>query len=173
MVAFPPENFVTLLAPNFFGEMAKYWGRWYLWETSLFIGVVALALVVYAIIHCERKTTLPAIIVILVSLLLALGLYTPLFGFLYNWVPGFDRFRSISKFIFLASLFLILLAATGLDQLFREKKVRTGFVAAVFAAAIILGIVGWWATLTTAWPTLMNTLRATNESYLFPQLYTN
>ena len=41
MVAFPPENFLTLFAPNFFGEMAKYWGRWYLWETSLFIGVVA------------------------------------------------------------------------------------------------------------------------------------
>ena len=146
MVAFPPENFLTVLAPNFFGEMAKYWGRWYLWETSLFIGVVALALVVYAIIHCERKTTLPAIIVILVSLLLALGLYTPLFGFLYNWVPGFDRFRSISKFIFLASLFLILLAATGLDRLFREKRIPFAFVIAVFAFGAALGLSGWWAT---------------------------
>ena len=33
MVAFPPENFITLLAPDIFGEMARYWGRWYSWET--------------------------------------------------------------------------------------------------------------------------------------------
>ena len=173
MVAFPPENFLTVLAPSFFGEMAKYWGRWYLWETSLFIGVVAFAFVVYAIIRCERKTTLPAIIVILVSLLLALGIYTPLFGFLYNWVPGFDRFRSISKFIFLASLFLILLAATGLDRLFRERRIPSAFVIVVFAFGAVLGAAGWWATQTASWSALMNSIRVSGQSYLFPQLYTN
>ena len=73
MVAFPPENFATLLAPNIFGEMAKYWGRWYLWETSLFIGVSGLALAVYAAIRCDLRIKLPALVIILVSLLLALG----------------------------------------------------------------------------------------------------
>ena len=173
MVPFPPENFLTLIAPNFFGEMAKYWGRWYLWETSLFIGVVAFAFVVYAIVRCERKTTLPAIIVILVSLLLALGLYTPLFSFLYNWVPGFDRFRSISKFIFLASLFLILLGATGLDQLFRREKIPKGFAISVFALALTLGVAGWWTTRATSWPTLLNASRDSGQSYLVPQLYSS
>src|SRR5260221_7138100 len=41
---------------------------------------------------------------------------------LFRSVPGFDRFRSISKFSFLASLFLCLLAASGLDRLFRQKR---------------------------------------------------
>ncbi len=173
MVAFPPENFLTLVAPNFFGEMAKYWGRWYLWETSLFIGVVAFALVVYAIVRCERKTTLPAIIIILVSLLLALGLYTPLFSFLYNWVPGFDRFRSISKFILLASLFLILLGANGLDHLFRQKKIPQGFAIFVFALALTLGAAVWWTKGTTLWSTLLNASRDSGQSYLFPQLYSS
>jgi hypothetical protein len=173
MVAFPPENFVTLLAPNFFGEVAKYWGRWYLWETSLFIGVSGLALAVYAAIRCNLRIKLPALVIILVSLLLALGVYTPLFHFLYVWVPGFDRFRSISKFIFPASLFIILLAATGFDQLWRGKKVGKPFVAAVFAGAVALGLVSWWAGSAASWPALMNTARATGESYLFPQLYSN
>ncbi|HEY4284100.1 MAG TPA: YfhO family protein [Chthoniobacterales bacterium] len=173
MLAFPPENFITVLAPNFFGEITKYWGRWYLWEASLFIGVTGLAFAIYAAILCDRGTKWLALVMIFISLLLALGVYTPLFGFFYAWVPGFDRFRSISKFIFLASIFLALLAATGLDQLFREKEIRTGFIAAVLAAAILLGIVGWWTTITTSWPALMNAIRATNESYLFPQLYTN
>jgi hypothetical protein len=171
MVAFPPENLVTLFAPNFLGEIAKYWGRWYLWETSLFISVTGLAFAIYAAISCERATKWVSLAIVFISLLLALGAYTPLFAFLYAWVPGFDRFRSISKFIFLASIFLALLAGTGLDRLLRQRRVETGFVAAVCSGAIILGIVGWWVATTTSWPALMNASRATNESYLFPQLY--
>src|SRR5438067_567851 len=173
MVAFPPENFVTLLAPNVFGEIAKYWGRWYLWETSLFTGVVGLALAVYAAIRCDLRIKLPALVIILVSLLLALGVYTPLFHFLYVCVPGFDRFRSISKFIFPASLFIILLAATGFDELLRGKRVGKAFTAAVFAGALALGLAAWWAGSTAAWPALMNMARVTGESYLFPQLYSD
>ena len=43
---------------------------------------------------------------VLLLLVLALGAHTPLFKFLYAWVPGFNRFRGNSKFLFLASLFL-------------------------------------------------------------------
>jgi hypothetical protein len=50
MVALPPENFVTLLVPDFFGQIAKYWGRWYLWETSLFVGIAGLTFAIYAAI---------------------------------------------------------------------------------------------------------------------------
>jgi Bacterial membrane protein YfhO len=173
MVAFPPENFVTLLAPNVFGEMAKYWGRWYLWETSLFIGVSGLTLALYAAIRCDLRIKLPALVIILVSLLLALGVYTPLFHFLYVWAPGFDRFRSVSKFIFPASLFIILLAATGFDQLLRGKTVGKALVIAVFAAAVTLGLVASWAGSTVSWPALMNRARVSGESYLFPQLYSD
>jgi hypothetical protein len=171
MVAFPPENFLTLVTPNFLGEMARYWGRWYLWETSLFVGVVALAFVIYAAIACERETKWPSVVVVFVSLLLALGVYTPLFGFLYHWVPGFDRFRSISKFIFLASLFLGLLAATGLDRLFRQKTTKIHFIIPVLSCAPLLAIVGWWLAKTPSWPALMNSSRVSGQSYLFPQLY--
>jgi Bacterial membrane protein YfhO len=173
MVAFPPENFITLFGPNFLGEIAKYWGRWYLWETSLFIGVPGLVLGVYAAVRCDLRTKLPALVIILVSIVLALGVYTPLFHLLYTWVPGFDRFRSISKFIFPASLFIILLAATGFDQLLRDKKVGNALIATVFAVAVALAVVAWWSGSTGSWPALMNTARTSGESYLFPQLYSN
>jgi hypothetical protein len=94
-----------------------------------------------------------------------------LFGFLYTWVPGFDRFRSISKFSFLASLFLCLLAASGLDQLFQQKRTETPFVAAVFVGAAAFGLAGWWTASTGSWPGLMNASRASGQSYLLPQLY--
>ena len=171
MLSLPPENFVTLLSPDLFGHIARYWGRWYLWETSLFIGVAGLVFAIYAIIRCERGTKWRPVIVIFVAFLLALGANTPLFGFLYTWVPGFDRFRSISKFSFLASLFLCLLAASGLNRLFREKRIEIPFIAAVFAGAVALGVAGWWIASTGSWPGLMNASRASGQSYLFPQLY--
>jgi hypothetical protein len=171
MLSFPPENFITLVAPDFFGQIARYWGRWYLWETSLFVGAAGLALAIYAIIWCERSATWRSLIVVFVSFLLALGAYTPFFSFLYNLVPGFDRFRSTSKFSFLASLFLCLLAATGLERLLRQKRIETSFIAAVFAGVAALSLAGWWTATTASWRGLMNASRATGQSYLFPQLY--
>ncbi|MGH9549089.1 MAG: hypothetical protein ACRD3W_06940, partial [Terriglobales bacterium] len=109
-------------------------------------------------------------IVIFVAVLLALGAYTPLFGFLYSWVPGFDRFRSTSKFSFLVSLFLCLLAASGLDRLFRQKRIEIPFIAGVFAGAAALCVAGWWTSSTGSWSGLMNVSRASGQSYLFPQL---
>jgi hypothetical protein len=37
MFGFPPENFLTMIAPGFFGNLNTpvYWGRWYLWEMWL------------------------------------------------------------------------------------------------------------------------------------------
>ena len=42
MFSLPPENFLTLFAPGFFGGLGTpvYWGRCYLWEMSLFFGAV-------------------------------------------------------------------------------------------------------------------------------------
>ena len=171
MLSLPPEDFVTMVAPDFFGHTARYWGRWYLWETSLFLGVAGVVFAIYATIRCERRIKWRPVIVICVAFLLAFGAYTPLFGFLYSWIPGFDRFRSISKFSFPASLFLCLLAATGLDWLFRQKRIEIPFIAAVFAGAAALGVAGWWTASTGAWPELMNTSRASGQSYLLPQLY--
>jgi hypothetical protein len=171
--AFAPENFVTLIAPNFFGDSATYWARCYLWETSLFLGVTALVLAVYAAICVERKTKWIPLVVIFAALLLALGLHTPLFNFLYAHVPGFDRFRAITKFIFPASLFIVLLAATGLDQLFRQKKVALRFIVGVFVAAAVLAIAGLWTSKTNSWLSLMNWMQATRETYLLPQLFSS
>ncbi len=173
LCAFAPENFITLLAPRFFGEVAHYWGRCYLWETSLFLTVTGFALAAYAAVYLEAKIKWVPLVVIFAALLLALGVHTPLFAFLYACVPGFDRFRSISKFIFPASLFLVLLTATGLDRLFRQKKLDRRFIIGLFAVAGALGIGGWWITKTNSWQSLMNKIESTHESYLLPHLYAN
>jgi hypothetical protein len=171
LCAFAPENFVTLFAPNFLGEIATYWGRCYLWETSLFLSVTGFVLAIYSSIYVEWKIKWIPLTVTFAALLLALGVHTPLFAILYAHVPGFDRFRATTKFIFPGSLFLAVLGATGLDRLLKRKSVETKFVLGIFAGAAALGIGGLWIANTNSWQSLMNKLYATGESYLRPQLY--
>ena len=91
MFSYPPENFITLLTPNFFGDNISfpYWGRCYLWEMSLFLGVTGLILAVYGGVYSSKNIRRFSLIMIVLLLLLALGSHTPLFRFLYNFVPGF------------------------------------------------------------------------------------
>ena len=125
MFGFPPENFLTLIAPGFFGSIDQpiYWGRCYFWEMSLFVGAASLLLLGLALADpARRRQGWLDLAVALPLLVLALGVHTPLFELLYNYAPGFGHFRSWSKFIFPATLFLVLVIASGADALLRGEN---------------------------------------------------
>src|SRR5207248_1891631 len=136
-----------------------------------FIGAAGFALTLYAALYCERKTKWIPMAVLFAALILALGVHTSLYRFLYAFVPGFNKFRSVSRFVFSASLFLSLLAATGLDRLLRQKKAEPRFVVAVFVLALTLALAGFWAIETKFWRSLMDGVYATGESKIPSQLY--
>jgi hypothetical protein len=177
--SFPPENIITLLAPSFFGNdtTLPYWGRWYLWEMSLFVGVTGLILAIYGSFRGKRNVRRFSVVMVLILILLALGAYTPLFGILHAWVPGFNKFRGTSKFIFQASLFITMLGGIGLDHMMRRGIVHLRTILAILIAGIIVGTaavcirnsaegtnaLGWWQQ-------TMHGVYDTNESYL-PQEY--
>src|SRR3990172_7230466 len=85
MFSFPPENFLTLLAPAFFGDMKgmPYWGRCYLWEMTLFIGITGLFLVLCGVFYGAKGTRRYSATMAAILLLLSLGVHTPLFKLLY------------------------------------------------------------------------------------------
>ncbi|PWU09645.1 MAG: hypothetical protein C5B50_26970 [Verrucomicrobia bacterium] len=122
----PPENFLTLLAPGFFGGPGgvAYWGRWKFWEMTLFVGVTGLVLAVIGAIWGDSRTRRFSFVMVVILFLLALGGYSPLFPFLYKWVPAFGALRGSSKFAFLAALFICMLAGIGLDLLIRAVPTR-------------------------------------------------
>ena len=183
MFAFPPENLLTLLNPYFFGDMVglPYWGRCYLWEMSLFIGVTGLALAIYGACHTRDEAAHPArktwilLALATATFVLALGVHTPLFRILYDYVPGFGKFRGISKFTFQSALFLILLAATGFDALLRKPQADRRFVIGVAAAGglvlLLAGYIGLCGSVD--WREWMRAVAATRESYLNPAAYEN
>lgn len=140
MFAFPPENFLTLLVPNFFGNNTSlaYWGRSFLWEMSLFLSITGFILALYGAVYGNKNVRRFSVTTALVLLVLALGSNTPLFRLLYLYVPGFGMFRGTSKFIFQASLFIILLAGIGLDHIIRFQRVRHRTIFAVIASGFLL-----------------------------------
>jgi len=190
----PPENVLTLLVPRFFGpgiseEGVIYWGRCFVWEMTLYFGVVGLFLAVYGAICAEPSRRRHSITLALTLFLLALGARTPLFRLLYDYVPGFDKFRGNSKFTLQMTLFLLMLAACGLDALMREgtppaptggksakggrffRPLLAGFI--TIASGILFVIAGLYVHLSSAsgdgliqwW---MTALHNTGEAYFLP-----
>lgn len=165
--SFPPENLLTLLAPGFFGDVVNhpYWGRWYLWEASAFIGVCGLALAAYGIARGQLAARAALLVTAGVAALLALGDNNPLFPLLFDWLPWFDRFRGAGKFIFIAALILILFAGSGLDAIVRSRSVPRGAVWGAGALAAALGAAGMLLQ-GVEWRPLAGAVLASGQTYL-------
>jgi hypothetical protein len=139
-----------------------------LWEVSIFIGITALLLAGYALTRRDPRRRF-ALVVIVTSLLLALGYHTPLFKLLYYYLPGFNTFRVTAKFTVPAVLFLAMLAGLGLDQLTERAKgsARPVFGFAIAAALFLLCA---FVVRGAIWSSLLQTILVSGESSRLPAL---
>ena len=146
--SFPPENLITLFTPEIFGNNVQfpYWGRCYFWEMWAYIGILPLILVLLAITLKKNKYTIFFTGLTILSIVLALGRYTPLFKFLYSYVPGFNLFRGNSKFIFLTTFSLATLSAFGIQSLLKKNSsqrrdyLRFSLVLLIITIILALGL---------------------------------
>jgi hypothetical protein len=182
MFSFPPENFLTLLAPTFFGDghSVQYWGRWGLSGMVLYLSVPGLVLAAWGAGLGRLAAKGAVLLCLAAALVLALGSHTPLFGLLFNHFPGMDLVRGPAKFNFHASLFLGLLAGAGLDRLIKAPPRRWWPLVALAAAGVALLAGSAWITGRSPeqWRALMQSLqpqgpRALLEVLVPPGLYGN
>jgi hypothetical protein len=106
-------------------------------------------------------------------LVLAMGVHTPLFDLFYNFAPGFGHFRAWSKFIFQATLFLVMVAAAGADALLRGEKPDRRIAWAgigVGGALMLVGLV--LVFLPEAIAPLLHFELACHETYMPQELFT-
>lgn len=142
--SFPPENALTLFLPDFFGNLsnATYWGRWYLWEVSLYMGVVGSFLVILGLSFQASSKKWKLLMVAGIAFLFSLGAFTPLYRFFYEMVPLFKNFRGICKFDYLTALLMALLAGSGMDQLLRYKQIPRWTFLFALSTGIVLALGG-------------------------------
>lgn len=184
--SFPPENLLTVLTPSLFGDLthATYWGQVFFWDASLFFGLTGLLFATYGAFRGPAPSRRYDLILIVVLVVLALGRFTPVYRYVFEWVPGFDMFRGPSKFAFQITMFAALLAGSGLDAFLKHPHrgrplAISGFVLALFAATAALWIVftseggattGAIHSLIAFWKTKPDTWASLSESEIAPAM---
>jgi len=151
--SFWPWRLLTFIAPDLYGNPVSgdYWGYANYWEDAVYIGLIPFILAIMTLITRGRKTRYkkyinPAFVgflfvLILVTFLIALGRNTPVFPWLYEYIPTFDMFQAPTRLSIIAIFCLTLLAAIGAETWRRPGEkgkywLRLGIMA---AAAISIG----------------------------------
>ncbi len=130
-----------LLFPNAWGRPPSYGGPFNYWEMTGYVGLPVLALLL---------TTRPRgvgwyfLAVLLLSLVVSLGLETPVYGLLFQYLPGFNLFRVATRALFLANFAAAFLAAEALDRLAEQRRCPSLGVTAG-GALVLLGVALWVA----------------------------
>ncbi|MCL4560423.1 MAG: YfhO family protein [Chloroflexi bacterium] len=161
--SFWPWRLITLLAPDFYGNPAQgnYWFNAYFYEDAVYIGLLPVLLGIGVLFkrklpqaegdaqfaNSRIKPLLWFLAVItVVSFLLAMGRYTPVFPFLYRYIPTFNMFQGPTRWTLWAEVALSILAGAGVH--FWRKPVKRALywtrLATAGAFAVTLGAgLGW------------------------------
>src|SRR6185369_8390346 len=128
----------TWLMPGLFGDWnhRDYWGHGNFWEDGFFIGVAGFVLACYGLSDSRRRGRKTLFFLVLLIAALACS-RTFLFNLFLGYFPFFDHFRGAVKFNILITLFLIALAAMGMDRLLRDKKPSPWLMGSVGAAFLL------------------------------------
>jgi hypothetical protein len=120
-----PASVVSFVAPMLYGQRTPnffphtYWGPSHQVEQLAYAGIVPLLLAAMALrpgwrFDAKRR---PWILLVIFSVLLALGQFGPLCPILY-WIPGSSLFRCPARAMLLVNLAIAALAARSLNELF-------------------------------------------------------
>jgi hypothetical protein len=125
-----PVALLQLILPKVFGDNpTNYWSAFASGEIWGYAGVAALVLAVVGVLwrtRAARGHRLFFVALGAVALLAALGPFTPLHGWLYGFVPGYDRVRAAGRLLLLYDFAVAVLAAYGLDALLDWVAARHG-----------------------------------------------
>lgn len=114
--SFWPWRFTSLLAPDWFGNPihGDYWGYGNFWEDTIYIGLLPFIMALFAVIRKKSHSKF-LVVLIIASFLLALGKNTPIYPWLYRWVPTFAMFQAPTRFSIWGIFALSLLAGMGVE----------------------------------------------------------
>jgi len=158
----PPEEVLTYVVPGLFGlsrqeggdspapDMAYYWGRMRFTQTSDYLGLLTWFLVPLPVLWRRNRYTWFCTFLMGMTMLMALGQYTPVYRFMFEHLPAFSKFRVPKMILCLFAFGAAVLTGSGLDLLVRgdlERKrvVRwlagcCGLVLCIAALRIVLQV---------------------------------
>jgi hypothetical protein len=156
----PPEEIITYLIPGFFGlrrlnydddepRLLPYWGRMPFTQAGRYFGILPFLFVILGLCFVRNKHVLTLSILAGIVLLLGMGKYIPTYKFLYDYVPGFNKFRVPQMILFLFAFATSGLAGFGSEWLFadlsetKEKRLRI-FLVVLVTICLLSWIIAIW-----------------------------
>ncbi len=142
-----PLQLLTLLTPDFFGGVrSPYWGYGYFWGATCYVGAATLALAIAGLWHRPRGRVAALVALALLSVALAMGPHTPVFGLAAKAVPALRLFRGAAWFTFAAALALCMLASLGASVLHERRRGLAATLVGVGVLGLLLAAAGLWLT---------------------------
>jgi hypothetical protein len=130
--AYDPKDFWTFLYPFSHGDIGNltYTGKGVFWEDYGYIGAVTFLLALYAPLRWWRNRhvrffSMSAV----VSYLLVLGPATPVYEYVFRYLPGMNYFRFPTRLLLITDVSLVALASlglTGFAQYFGARSPKPG-----------------------------------------------
>jgi len=152
------EPFISVFTPAFVIKSLLFGGR------GMTIGLIPVLLGLFAVFNRRsRGRTLFFAFMALLTLLMAFGTHTPLYGIYYHYIPTGKMFRVPVRWLWLTAFSVAVLAAYGAGAIFRELEARRGLRA---AALIIIPF------LITVFLFQKNVMRLYNHPQQTPALFT-
>ncbi|MBI2560729.1 MAG: hypothetical protein HYW14_06320, partial [Planctomycetes bacterium] len=134
-----PRDLLQFFMPDLYGyklRPGKYWEEEN-WLKTIYLGTIPFLLSLFFFVKRDKRVLCAFLVIIAGSLILAFGGHTPIYFYLYKYVPYFDKIRYPVKFLFLTTLVISVTAGLGYDRLrdgIKEKSnVVTRLVYGIFA----------------------------------------
>jgi hypothetical protein len=158
----PPEELINTYLPQFSGILEGYWGRNGIHFHSEYIGASVLVLATLAfgwsVTQPRRKWVWFWAGTFIVTLLWAMGGFTPFYHLIYAIVPGTKYFRAPSTILYIVSFSTAMLAAAGTERLLANVPVRRLVI--WLAVALLVALLATSGGLTNFAATLADPRRA-------------
>lgn len=119
--SFHPLEIITFLFPQFFGLYNEtYWGFMPFVLTTYYFGITGFFLLPFFTFAKKYKNfSVFLIAVIAIFTILSFGRYGILYDVFY-YIPVFNQFRNPSRFLYLATFFIIVLSCISLDSIINK-----------------------------------------------------
>ncbi|MBI5020312.1 MAG: YfhO family protein [Ignavibacteriales bacterium] len=117
--AFDPKNLGMFIYPYINGDIGEgtYTGKSIFWEDFGYVGIVTLLFALHAIFRNWKKWHVKFFTIAgLISIILVLGPNSPVYEFVFNYVPGMKFFRFPTRFLLITDLSLVVLASIGIPH---------------------------------------------------------
>lgn len=136
--SFHPAEFLQLLSPYVFGTTVPQM-RWFgqTWLDTIYLGVFPLLFSIVFVCCCRDRIRYFIFLLLLWSLVMATGCYTPLFRILYEMVPGINMLQYPVKFLFPGAFCFAIMAGVGGAYLFALLERGDGGKGLVSAFGVI------------------------------------